>query len=276
MERWQPPTEQVVEAPKPPRWPMVLLLLALLAVTVAGLWVIRRQMHPIPRTTEFSTAAAVRSDIAPAGDSLQVVVTWRLTEDPAGGLADSIRVEVGLGNGGEWRTHVIPGSGRADTLWVPAPAPGETVAGYSCVATVHGPRLSRETCTPWQYVRPAAQVPPAPSVEDTVALAPRKSARAAEQARVVRIVVEPSGQQIDPDVGGRCAAWQRRNPTRSMWIEVNQEAVPECMGPNGKPTVAQFCAFAVLADGRRVETANSAGNAYCDRLYQAWVRERTI
>jgi hypothetical protein len=75
-------------------------------------------------------------------------------------------------------------------------------------------------------------------------------------------------------VGGRCAAWQQRNPGRTVWIEVNQEAIPECMGPNGKPTVAKFCAFAVLSDGRRVKTANSSNDAYCERLFQAWVRQR--
>ena len=46
------------------------------------------------------------------------------------------------------------------------------------------------------------------------------------------------------------------------------------MGPNGKPTVAKFCAFAVLSDGRRVKTANSSNDIYCERLFRAWVRER--
>ena len=59
-----------------------------------------------------------------------------------------------------------------------------------------------------------------------------------------------------------------------MWIEVNREAVPDCTGPNGKPTVAKFCAFAVLSDGRRVKTATSSNDSYCERLYQAWVRQR--
>jgi hypothetical protein len=55
---------------------------------------------------------------------------------------------------------------------------------------------------------------------------------------------------------------------------VNHSAVPECTGPNGKPTVAQFCAFAVLQDGERVKTESSTNSPYCDELYQAWVRER--
>jgi hypothetical protein len=91
---------------------------------------------------------------------------------------------------------------------------------------------------------------------------------------VLRIVVRPSGRQVDPDVGGKCAQWQRNNPDRSVWIEVNDRAVAECTGPNGKPTVAQFCAFAVLQNGERVKTENSTNNPYCERLYQDWVRER--
>ena len=61
---------------------------------------------------------------------------------------------------------------------------------------------------------------------------------------------------------------------KPIWLEVNQTAVPECMGPNGKPAVAQFCAFAVLQDGRRVKTENSTNNRYCDELYRAWAREQ--
>ena len=60
-----------------------------------------------------------------------------------------------------------------------------------------------------------------------------------------------------------------------MWIrgDVNREAIPGT-GPNGKPTVAQFCAFAVLGDGRRVKTENSTNDPYCERLFQIWSRER--
>ena len=80
MARWQPPNEQVVEVAKQPRWPMVLLLLALLGVGVAGLWIIRRRMRPQGPPTNLSAAVGVRSEITPAGDSLDVVVSWRLTE----------------------------------------------------------------------------------------------------------------------------------------------------------------------------------------------------
>jgi hypothetical protein len=92
---------------------------------------------------------------------------------------------------------------------------------------------------------------------------------------VSRIVVQPEGIQVDPDVGARCAAWQRQHPGSSVWITVNSQAIRECTGPNGKPTVAQFCAFAVLADGRRVMTISSRKVAYCDQLFRRWTAERT-
>jgi UDP-N-acetylmuramyl pentapeptide synthase len=63
-------------------------------------------------------------------------------------------------------------------------------------------------------------------------------------------------------------------PRHSVWYTVNKAAVAECTGPNGKPTVAQFCAFAVLPDGRRVKSANSANNRYCDELFVEWTRDR--
>jgi hypothetical protein len=275
MVRWQPPSEQVVEVRKQSRWPMVLLLLALLGVGGTGLWIIRLRMRP-QRPADLSTAVGVRSEISVAGDSLDVVVFWRLTEPLSAAPADSVRIEVGLGNAAKPRVLLTPNTHNADTLRIPGPKAGETASGYSCVAAVHGPRLSRETCTPWQYVRPLAQAPSGPVVVDTAPRAPaRKQARAPGPVSVVRIVIQPAGQQVDPDLGGRCAAWQQRNPSRTVWIEVNQEAVPECMGPNGRPTVAQFCAFALLTDGRRVKTAGSTNSAYCDRLYQEWIRERT-
>jgi hypothetical protein len=272
MARWQPPEEQVVPPPKPSRWPIIVLLLAVLGVAGAGLWMLSRRLHP-PARDILASATDVRSDVAAAGDSLEVVVSWRLTGAPAGAMPDSVRLEVGLGDGRESRDHVTSSDRSTDTLRLPAPSPGQTVAGYSCVAAVHGTRLSPESCTPWQYVRPAAQLPTAP--ESTTAKPTRKKAPPAARApAVVRIVVEPDGQQVDPDVGGKCAAWQRRNPNGRIWIEVNREAVPECMGPNGKPTIVQFCAFAVLADGRRVKTENSTNDLYCERLFQLWVRER--
>jgi hypothetical protein len=129
-------------------------------------------------------------------------------------------------------------------------------------------RLSRETCTPWQFVRPSAGTSKADS-------APAAGGKRGAAARVNRIELQPSGIQVDLDLNGRCAAWQRSNPDRSVWIVVNQKAVPECTGPNGKPVVAQFCAFAVMADGRRVKTLSAEKVEYCDELFRRWKEERT-
>jgi hypothetical protein len=269
--RWVPPEELVVAAPKPRRWPIVVLLLAILGVAGAGLWMLRRQLQP-PRGVGTMEATDVRSDVTVDGDSLDVVVHWRLAETSSALRPDSVRVEVGLGDGRQSNARITSSDRQTDTLRLPAPMPGETASGYSCAAPVHGGRLAREACTPWQFVRPSAQVSPAPP--DTGATRPKRQAAVRRAPTVVRIVMEPDGQQVDPDVGGRCAAWQRRNPGRSVWVEVNQEAVPDCMGPNGRPTVAKFCAFAVMSDGRRTKTANSSNDAYCERLFQAWVRQR--
>ena len=280
MPRWEPPTEQVIEQPKPKRWPFVVLLLAVLGVAVGGLWMIYRRQHTALQREALPTATNVRSELATAEDSLQVIVSWDIDLSSAViRRVDSVRVEVGLGDGRQSQTSVSSSAQRTDTLRLPAPAAGETASGYSCVATVEAARLSRETCTPWQYVRPTAGLqtaPPAPdsaSAPDTAQPHRRQSAKAVEPT-VAHIVIQPEGQQVDPDVGGKCSTWQRRHPGLSVWVDVNREAVPDCTGPNGKPTVAKFCAFAVLTDGRRVQTASSTNDPYCERLFQLWVRER--
>lgn len=276
MPRWEPPTEQIIEPTKPKRWPVVVLLLAVLGVAIAGLWMIRRRQHAALRAEALPTATDVRSALTGVGDSLEVVVTWEVNPLSGQGRIDSIRVEVGVGDGRQSQTAVSPSDQRTDTLRLPAPAAGQTIAGYSCVATVQAARLSRETCTPWQFVRPSAEVrtgPPVVPAPDS-AKAPQRRAAAEVEPTVAHIVIQPEAQQVDPDVGGKCSAWQRQHPGFNVWIDVNREAVPDCTGPNGKPTVAKFCAFAVLTDGRRVKTATSSNDAYCERLFQAWVRQR--
>jgi hypothetical protein len=273
MGRWEPPAEQVVEGrPTRPRWPLVVLLLAILAVAAIALTMFWGRLHPSAPEL-LATAADVRSSITGQGDTLDVVVSWRLEPVSAVAMADSVRVEVGIGNGTTSAADVAPGDRHTDTLRLTVAAGPGAITGYSCVAVVLGVRLTREACTPWQYVRPAAETMRTPVAPDT-AVVHRKSARVPVTTSVTRIVIAPTGQQVDPDIDGKCAAWQREHPDSPVWIRVNERAVPACMGPNGKPTVAQFCAFAELSDGRRVKTTNSADNPYCEQLYQDWIRQR--
>jgi hypothetical protein len=213
-------------------------------------------------------ATDVRSTVAQEGESLRVVVDWRLVMPRGPELAESTRVEVGVNDGAISQVATVPANEYSDTLRVPAPAPGQTASGYSCVAPMTRGRLTPESCTPWQFVRPAAGQTKADS-------APARTPRAAAAIKVSRIVVQPEGMQVDPDLEARCATWQQRNPGRSVWVTVNRQAIKECTGPNGKPTVAQFCAFAVLSDGRRVKTLSSENVDYCDELFRTWSAERT-
>ena len=244
-------------------------LLLLLAIAAAGVWLFYRRQQAATGGPVSAEATEVRSTVTRAGDSLEVAVVWRLEIDSLRTAPESIRVEVGLSGAPQTSVSTSPADRRSDTLRVTSPAPGETASGYSCVTPIHRGRLHRETCTPWQFVLPAADT--APTARDT---APTRRTAATRAPRVTRIVVEPRGLQVDPDPNGTCTRWQRQNPGRSVWLDVNREAVPECPGVNGKPMVAQFCAFAELADGRRVLTENSASTPYCERLFRQWAAER--
>ncbi len=253
------------EQPSRPRrrWLPAVGAIALLAGAVGAYLYLR----PRPAPVVVAEKSDVRSSVAQGGDSLEVIVTWQLRPGSTVSSADSNRVEVGFGEGHQVRSNTRSALTTIDTLHVPAPAAGMTIQGYSCVASQYLGRLSAERCTPWQYVRPAAE--PAKAA----APAPERG-RTGATVRGGRIVVHPAGLQVDPDIEGRCARWQRANPGRAVWIVVNKSAVPPCTGPNGKPVVAQFCAFIELPDGRRMKTTNSAGNAYCEELYADWARQR--
>jgi hypothetical protein len=205
----------------------------------------------------LAEATDVRSDISSVTDTLRIVVSWDLTLSTPEGQPDSVLIKVlpSAGMGSDSLVAMQPATMFADTAYLPAPKAGQTLAGSSCVAARHAGLPLHQVCTPWQYVRPAATAQVAAAVPQ-------------------QIVIQPSGLQVDPDVGGKCAQWQRAHPRQSVWIAVNRAAVKECTGANGKPTVAQFCAFIVLSDGRRVKTANSANSAYCDELFDEWTRER--
>ena len=60
MPRWEPPVEQIIEQPKPKRWPVVVLLLGVLGVAVAGSWMIYRRQHAAFRRDSLPTAMHVR------------------------------------------------------------------------------------------------------------------------------------------------------------------------------------------------------------------------
>jgi hypothetical protein len=245
---------------------VVLLLLLIAAAAAAWYFLLRPPEIPSPRRVVHATD--VRSNVEQEGDSLRVVVGWRLVMPRGPEVAESTRVEVGVSDGAISQVATVPANEYSDTLRVPAPAPGQTASGYSCVAPMTRGRLTPESCTPWQFVRPAAGQTKADS-------APVRAPRAASATKVSRIVVQPEGIQVDPDLNARCATWQQRNPGRSVWVTVNRQAIEECTGPNGKPTVVQFCAFAVLTDGRRVKTASSEKVKYCDELFRKWSEERT-
>jgi len=208
--------------------------------------------NALPKRSE---ASDVTSTISNAADSLQVVVSWDLTLSSPQGKPDSIRIKVVPAPGSDTVIATQPATVFADTAYLLAPAPGQTLTGVSCVVALYPVEPLTEMCTPWQYVRPAATAQAGLAVPG-------------------RIVIQPSGLQVDPDVGGRCAEWQRTHPGESVWITVNHAAIRECTGVNGKPTVAQFCAFMVLSNGQKVKTTNSANNSYCNELFEEWVRER--
>src|SRR5687767_4560773 len=107
-----------------------------------------------PVLPRLSQATEVRSDITQEGDSLRVVVSWDLTlADPAG-RPDSIRVTVVARQPRESLFAMQSARQLADTLSLAAPAPGETINGFSCAAAEHPDEMQDNICTPWQYVRP--------------------------------------------------------------------------------------------------------------------------
>lgn len=210
--------------------------------------------HPArPALPDQSEASEVRSAISLSADSMQVIVAWDLTLSDSAGMPDSVRVRV-IPQQGNAVVLSQAATELADTAYLPAPEIGKTAQGLSCVAARHDLDTLDEVCTPWQYVRPSAT---------SMAVVGRG-----------QIVIQPNGLQVDPDIGGKCAEWQRTHRPDSLWIEVNHLAVPACTGPNLRPTVAQFCAFAVLPNGRRVKTSGSINNRYCEELFTEWARER--
>jgi hypothetical protein len=210
-----------------------------------------------PALPSVAEATGVRSAISPAADSLRVVVSWDLTLSAPEGRPDSVDVKVVSNRGGDSLIQTRLASLFADTVYLAAPPPGQTLTGSSCVAAKHPSVPLTESCTPWQYVQsqPGA-------------------AAAAAGAQPETVMILPSGLQVDPDTGGRCARWQRSHPGESVWISVNRVAVRDCTGPNGKPTVAQFCAVVIPQGSRQAALAETGRNRYCEELLVEWSRDR--
>jgi hypothetical protein len=236
------------------------MIYAGLAFLVASLMVdgFLRHRPDHPPLPTYSQATEVRSSIGEVANSLQVVVSWDLTLSDPAGRPDSIRVKVTADGLRDSLIDLQSSRQLADTLHLVAPSKGQTLHGLSCAAAEHPGLPREESCTPWQYIRPSVVAQATPD----------------QSATPNQIVIKPTGLQVDPDVAGKCAEWQRTHPNVSVWIAINQKAVPECTGPNRKPMVAQFCAFVVLPDGRRLKAANSANNPYCEALFVEWTRER--
>jgi hypothetical protein len=243
-------SKSLVQPPPNARNWLIYTVLAVAVGVLMGEGFLRHRPHQ-PPLPSLSHATEVRSILAEVADSLRVVVSWDLTLSDPGGKPDSVRVSVTP----EQQQGVVAfqsSNQMADTVYLAIPPRGQTLAGMSCASAVHPAGMPEsESCTPWQYVRP----------------------RVAPTGTLEQIVIRPSGLQVDPDVGGRCARWQRDNPDSTVWIAVNRTAVPDCTGPNRKPTVAQFCAFAVLPGGKRVKTTNSSNSGYCEELFVEWSRE---
>jgi hypothetical protein len=202
----------------------------------------------------ISETIGVRSVIIPVNDSLRVIVSWDLTLSTPEGRPDSVRVTVLSNAGRDSLVRSQAASFFADTVYLPAPASGKTLTGTSCVAAQHPGVPIIDNCTPWQYIRSEAS--------SSAGVLPSQT-----------VIIQPTGLQVDPDQGGKCAQWQRSHPGESVWIAVNRVAVRECTGANGKPTVAQFCAFVMLPGGRKAKPPG-LNSRYCEELFVEWSRDR--
>src|ERR687895_1940424 len=127
--------------------------LLLLALMVEGFLRDRPPQLPLP---PLAYATEVRSALSEVADSLQVVVSWDLTLAEPTGRPDSIRIRVVPEQQQRTFVAVQASTQLADTLYLPAPPPGQTLTGLSCATAEHPGAPPEESCTPWQYIRPAA------------------------------------------------------------------------------------------------------------------------
>lgn len=200
--------------------------------------------------------------------TLAVAVTYgyKAAAAPAGGAIDSAKVEVSL-YGDATPRYVrmdVPANGT-DTARVTVASYG-TIRGWARVTPFRrGIPGAASAMTPWQIVRPDA----APPAYDSVTATPVN----------LSIEIRPQALQVDPDIDGTCQAWHILNPGSDPWIAVNQRAVPECMGPNDAPRLAQFCAFACDSAGcqhtTNLASARGLGRTFCEQQLVALREERS-
>src|SRR5918993_3638457 len=124
-----------------------------LTTLVAALMVegLLRHRPPPPALPNLSYATEVSSAISELADSLQVVVSWDLTLSEPAGKPDSIQIKVTPAQQNA-RIATQASSQLADTVYLAAPPPGQTLTGVSCAVTTHAGQPVEESCTPWQYV----------------------------------------------------------------------------------------------------------------------------
>ena len=112
------------------RWLVLVLLLLMAAGAAVWYFMFRAPGQGAPR--RVTQAIDVRSNIVQEGDSLRVVVDWRLVLPRGPEIAESARVEVGVDDGAISQVATVPANEYTDTLRVPAPQAGQTASGYSC------------------------------------------------------------------------------------------------------------------------------------------------
>lgn len=135
--------------PPPPNvrgWLIYIGLALLVAALMLDGYLRHRPDHALLPT--YSQATEVHSTVAEVSDSLQVVVGWELTLADPTRRPDSVRVTVVTGTRPDSQTSIQPSSQLSDTLYLPAPQPGQTLSGVSCAAARYPGLPLEQSCTP--------------------------------------------------------------------------------------------------------------------------------
>ena len=93
MRRHEPEVIDLEPKKKPALWKWLLPPVLMLGIIAGAVFVVGAKLRGLSQPRLPSTED-VRSDILPEGDSLAVAVQWHLEAASAGGVAESVRVEV--------------------------------------------------------------------------------------------------------------------------------------------------------------------------------------